>query len=67
MRRIKFNTANGNTSSELAIMFDIETLAECALVRILDSTPAVLIVDGHEMHEKGLQLPLARRLESRVH
>ena len=41
-RRIKFNTANGNTSSELAITFDIETLAECALVRILDSTPAVL-------------------------
>ena len=42
VRRIKFNTANRNTSSELAITFDIETLAECALVRILDSTPAVL-------------------------
>ena len=42
VRRIKFNTANGNTSSELAITFDIETLAKCALVRILDSTPAVL-------------------------
>ena len=42
VRRIKFNTANGNTSSEMAITFDIETLAECALVRILDSTPAVL-------------------------
>ena len=42
VRRIKFNTANGNTSPELAITFDIETLAECALVRILDSTPAVL-------------------------
>ena len=42
VRRIKFNTANGNTSSEMAITFDIETLAECALVRILDSSPAVL-------------------------
>ena len=42
VRRIKFDTANGSTASETAINFDIEALSECALVRILDSTPAVL-------------------------
>ena len=42
LRRIKLNTANGNTSSELAVTFEIENLSECTLVRILDSTPAVL-------------------------
>ena len=42
VRKIKLNTANGSTASETAINFDIETLSECALVRILDSTPAVL-------------------------
>ena len=42
VRRIKFNTANGNTTSESAIKFNIEALSECVLVRILESTPGVL-------------------------
>ena len=42
VRRIKFSTANDSTFSGLAVTFDIEILSESALVRILDSTPAVL-------------------------
>ena len=42
VRRIKFNTASGSTASEMAISFDIKGLSECALVRVLDSTPVVL-------------------------
>ena len=42
VRKIKFNTANGSTASEAAINFDIKVLSECALVRMLDSTPVVL-------------------------
>ena len=38
VRRIKFNTANGNTTSDSAVKFNIEALSECALVRILEST-----------------------------